>query len=52
MIKFLKKILGIDALEVRIAKLEANSQTAVNSEDEPYDDVLDEWMNGKREGER
>ena len=52
MVRLLKRLLGIDALEKRIEELE-KSQTFVDLEDTPqmYEDVLDEWMNGKKEGE-
>lgn len=49
---FIKKLLGITALEERVAALEKEkSQTPENPErDEPlYGSVMDEWFNG-REG--
>lgn len=52
MVRLIKRLLGIDLLEKRIEELE-KSQTSVDSDEKPkmYDDVLDEWMNGKKEGE-
>lgn len=49
---FIKKLLGITALEERVEALEREkSQTPANPErDEPlYGSVMDEWFNG-REG--
>lgn len=51
MVKFIKRLLGIDVLEARIEELE-NSQTFSNSSGEKVklsDNVLDEWLNGEEE---
>ena len=54
MIRFLKKLLGLDKLEMRLDALEKaadrkESQTPEETGDQ-YDDILDEWVNGEREG--
>ena len=50
--RFIKKILGITALEERVKALEeGKSQTPMNTDDTPlYGNVMDEWMNGKEGG--
>lgn len=48
MVKFLRRLLGIEALEARIEELE-KSQTYQNSGVDGVkhsDNVLDEWVNG------
>lgn len=47
--KWLRKLLGIEALEEKVSRIE-KSQTAVNKEKAPvlYEDVLDEWVNGEK----
>lgn len=51
--KFLKKILGIEALEARLAALEEKSQTSENAErDKPlFGSMMNEWLNGAEESE-
>lgn len=51
MVKFLKRLLGIDVLEKRILELE-NSQTYGNTGKDGVklsDNVLNEWINGEEE---
>lgn len=51
--RFIKKLLGITALEERVKALEEEkSQTPANDERETplYGSMMDEWFNGK-EGE-
>ena len=53
MVKFIKRLLGIDSLEERIAELE-KSQTSHNYGEKrasASDNVLDEWINGKEEND-
>lgn len=52
--RFLKKLLGLDKLEMRLDALEKaadrkESQTPEETGDQ-YDDILDEWVNGESEG--
>jgi hypothetical protein len=54
MMRFLKKLLGLDKLEMRLDALEKaadrkESQTPEETGDQ-YEDILDEWVNGEREG--
>ena len=53
MVKLLKRFLGIEELEKRVEKLE-NSQTLGNLggvQPKPTQSLLNEWINGKEEGE-
>lgn len=51
MVKLIKRLLGIDALEARIDELEKSQTFGGSVKEGPKlsDNVLDEWINGAEE---
>ena len=51
MVKFIKRLLGIEALEKRVEELEKSQTFGGSVKERPKlsDNVLDEWINGAEE---
>ena len=51
MVRFLKRLLGIEELEARVKVLEESQTTAKSGGFASTNNVLNEWINGEEDGE-